>query len=201
MRWSLVLVASFVLTSLACGHEPANDWPRWRGPNADGIADERKVPIRWSQTENIRWSVKLPGWGTSSPVVHGDRVFVTSHLKDKKSLLTLCFDRNSGQELWRHDFGFGVDQHTHEKSNLAVNTPAATEEAVYGNVVTGYTGTVRFSSRDNRATLPANYTFTPANSGVHTFTGLILRKKGMQTITITDTHNSALTGSDIVDVL
>jgi hypothetical protein len=76
-----------------------------------------------------------------------------------------------------------------------------TVEDAYGNVVTGYTGTIRFSSRDNRATLPANYTFTPANSGVHTFTGLILRKKGMQTITITDTHNSALTGSDIVDVL
>jgi outer membrane protein assembly factor BamB len=66
-----------------------------------------------------------------SPVVYGDRVFVTSHIKDKKSLLTLCFDRNSGKELWRHDFGFGVDQGTHEKSNLAVNTPAVTEDAVY----------------------------------------------------------------------
>jgi hypothetical protein len=76
-----------------------------------------------------------------------------------------------------------------------------TVEDAYGNVVTGYTGTVHFSSTDNRATLPASYTFTPADSGVHRFTGLILRKKGKQTITITDTHNSALTGSDIVDVL
>src|ERR1700720_3860132 len=91
---------------------PNADWPRWRGPNADGVADGRKLPIRWSQTENVRWSVKLPGWGTSSPVVFGDRVFITSHRKDEKSLLTLCFDRNSGKELWRHDFGFGVDQRT-----------------------------------------------------------------------------------------
>jgi hypothetical protein len=53
--------------------------------------------------------VKLPGWGTSSPVVYGDRVFVTSHIKDKKSLLTLCIDRNSGKELWRHDFGLTGD--------------------------------------------------------------------------------------------
>jgi outer membrane protein assembly factor BamB len=75
--------------------------------------------------------VKLPGWGTSSPVVYGDLMFVTSHLKDQKSLLTLCFDRKNGKELWRHDFGFGVDQRTHEKSNLAVNTPAVTQDAVY----------------------------------------------------------------------
>ena len=131
MRWAFVLVASFVLNPLAFGEAPASDWPRWRGPNADGVADGRKLSIRWSQTENVRWSVKLPGWGTSSPVVRGDRVFVTTHLKAEKSLLTLCFDRKSGKELWRHDFGFGVDQHTHEKSNLAVNTPAATEDAVY----------------------------------------------------------------------
>src|SRR4029450_13610711 len=107
------------------------DWPRWRGPNADGVADGQSLPTQWSKTENIRWSVKLPGWGTSSPVVYGDRVFVTSHLKDKKSLLTLCFDRGTGKEIWRHDFGFGVDQRTHEKSSLAVNTPAITKEAVY----------------------------------------------------------------------
>lgn len=118
-------------SSSAFAQEPSADWPRWRGPNADGVADGRKLPIRWSKSENIRWSVKLPGWGTSSPVVYIDRVFVTTHLKDKKSLLTLCFDRKDGKELWRHDFGFGVDQRTHEKSNLAVNTPAVTADALY----------------------------------------------------------------------
>jgi hypothetical protein len=74
-----------------------------------------------------------------------------------------------------------------------------TVEDAYGNVVTGYTGTVHFSSTDNKATLPANYTFTAADKGVHTFTGLILPKKGKQTITVRDTQNSSLTGSDIVD--
>jgi hypothetical protein len=49
----------------------------------------------------------------------------------QKSLLTLCFDRERGEELWRHDFGLGVDQPTHEKSNLAVNTPAVTPDALY----------------------------------------------------------------------
>lgn len=111
----------------------STDWPRWRGPNADGVADGRTLPTKWSQTENIRWSVKLPGWGTSSPVVYRNSVFITSEANDsgKKSLLTLCFDRQTGKELWRHDFGFGVDQRTHEKSNLATNTPAVTDDAVY----------------------------------------------------------------------
>jgi outer membrane protein assembly factor BamB len=60
-------------------------------------------------------------------------VFITSEVEErgKKSLLTLCYDRKDGKELWRHDFGFGVNQRTHAKSNLAVNTPAVTEDAVY----------------------------------------------------------------------
>jgi outer membrane protein assembly factor BamB len=107
------------------------------------VANGRNLPIRWSKTENVRWSVKLPGWGTSSPVVYRDKVFVTSHLTDKKSLLTLCFDRGTGKELWRHDFGFGVDQRTHEKSNLVVNTPAVTKDAVY--VAFGNSDIARYS--------------------------------------------------------
>jgi hypothetical protein len=70
----------------------------------------------------------------------------------------------------------------------------------YGNVVTDYTGTIHFKSTDKTATLPANYTFTAADKGVHTFTGLVLRKKGKQTITVTDTVNSLLTGSVIENV-
>lgn len=109
------------------------DWPQWRGKNADGVSDGGNLPTHWSQVENVRWSAKLPGWGTSSPVVYGDRLFVTSQVEQdgRKSLLTLCFRRDTGKELWRHDFGMGVDQQTHQKSNLAVNTPAVTEDAVY----------------------------------------------------------------------
>lgn len=125
------LPATFGLTANAA-RGPAN-WPRWRGPNADGVADGGSLPTQWSQTENVRWAVELPGWGTSSPVIYGDRLFVTSEAPqgDAKSLLTLCFHRDTGRELWRHAFGLGVDQRTHEKSNLAVNTPAVTEDAVY----------------------------------------------------------------------
>jgi hypothetical protein len=71
----------------------------------------------------------------------------------------------------------------------------------YGNVATGYTGTVYFKSSDGTATLPAKYTFTAADQGVHTFTGLKLKKKGTQTITVIDTLNSTITGSLFVSVV
>jgi hypothetical protein len=76
-----------------------------------------------------------------------------------------------------------------------------TVEDAYGNVVTGYTGTVRFSRSDSTATLPANFTFTAADDGVYTFANaFILKKKGTQTITVTDTKNSALTATDSISV-
>lgn len=131
----LISSAAAVCAGEATAHSaPAGvDWPRWRGPDANGVADGQDLPIHWSRTDNVVWSAALPGWGTSSPVVYGERVFVTSQSEadGAKSLLTLCFDRSTGAELWRHDFGFGFDQHTHEKSNLAAGTPAATADAVY----------------------------------------------------------------------
>lgn len=136
-RLLYLLLMVLVCPAPAMAEDPKNDWPQFRGPNADGVADGRNLPIHWShskqtkKTKNIVWSAELPGWGNSSPVVHGDRVFVTSHVKEPKSLLTLCFDKNTGKELWRHDFGFGVEQNTHAKSSLAVNTPSVTSDAVY----------------------------------------------------------------------
>jgi probable HAF family extracellular repeat protein len=72
---------------------------------------------------------------------------------------------------------------------------------VNGHVATGYTGTVLFSRSDGTATLPRNYTFTAADAGVHTFTGVILRKKGKQTITVIDALNSALATTDSITVV
>ncbi len=98
----------------------ATDWPRWRGPNADGVGRGQNLPLQWSRTENVRWSATLPGWGTGSPVVYGDRVFVTSQAQEgeKKSLLTLCFHRRTGEQLWFHDFGLGTDQRTMKSPTL-----------------------------------------------------------------------------------
>ncbi len=131
-RVVLLLLAWSVTATTAFSQDSQNDWPQFRGPKADGVADGRNLPIQWNKDKNILWSAELPGWGNSSPVVYGDRVFVTTHVKKpQKALLTLCFDKNTGKELWRHDFGFGVDQNTHVKSSLAVNTPSVTSDALY----------------------------------------------------------------------
>jgi hypothetical protein len=76
-----------------------------------------------------------------------------------------------------------------------------TVEDAYGNVVTGYLGTIQFSSSDSSATLPANYTFTASDAGVHTFTSVfVLRTRGNQRLTATDTQNSSLTATDTITV-
>ena len=56
----------------------ASDWPRFHGPDGNGISpDTQPVPLKWSDTENLKWKCKLPGPGSSSPIVVGQRVFVT----------------------------------------------------------------------------------------------------------------------------
>jgi hypothetical protein len=70
----------------------------------------------------------------------------------------------------------------------------------YGNVATGYRGTVHFTSSDSRATLPHNYAFTTGDNGVHTFTGVKLRTRGLQTITAIDTAFGSITGSLAIEV-
>jgi len=58
----------------------ADDWPQWRGPGASGVAPDRTLPTRWSATENIAWKAPIAGVGVSTPIVSGDRVFVTSQI-------------------------------------------------------------------------------------------------------------------------
>jgi parallel beta-helix repeat protein len=80
------------------------------------------------------------------------------------------------------------------KHGVAFSLTLTVQDA-YGNIVTGYVGTVKFTSSDGTAILPANYTFTNTDQGVHTFTGLVLKKTSKQTITLTDKQNSSLTGT------
>jgi len=84
-------------------------------------------------------------------------------------------------------------------ANAAFSVTATVVDA-YGNIVTGYRGTLSFGSSDAMANLPKKYTFTAADQGVHAFTNLRLKKKGKQTVTVTDTLDGSLTASVIIDV-
>ena len=72
----LVLVSFVLVVPLAA----SSDWPQWRGPSSTGISPESALPVTWSATENIAWKARLEGLGTSSPIVSGDTVFVTSQI-------------------------------------------------------------------------------------------------------------------------
>src|SRR5437868_10996962 len=64
-------------TPAACAPPPDN-WPQWRGPLANGVSPRANPPIHWSETNNVRWKIALPGKGHSSPIVFGDSVYVLS---------------------------------------------------------------------------------------------------------------------------
>ena len=76
----------------------AENWPNWRGPNGDGVSTEKGLPTTWSETKNIAWKLPLPGKGSSTPVVWGDRIFLTSG--ENKELLLLCVS-TAGKLLWK----------------------------------------------------------------------------------------------------
>src|SRR5262245_26531428 len=73
MRPSLLLLTLLVLGSSSRAH----NWPAWRGPTGQGTSAETNLPVTWSATENVKWKVPLPDEGNSTPVVWGDRVFLT----------------------------------------------------------------------------------------------------------------------------
>src|SRR5262245_22464611 len=81
-RWSLLLC--FTLAFLA---RPAHagDWPQFRGPGGTGVSAETKLPAEWDAKKNIAWKIKLPGYGWSSPIVWGDKVFVTTAVSNKQA--------------------------------------------------------------------------------------------------------------------
>jgi outer membrane protein assembly factor BamB len=97
---SLVLVCAGLAAS-------AGDWPHWRGPNFDGSAPEEKLPARFSRTEGVAWTAPMPGEAASTPVISGDRVFVSSADAATRSLLAICMDRKTGKEQWRHTIAEG----------------------------------------------------------------------------------------------
>jgi outer membrane protein assembly factor BamB len=77
----------------------AADWTQFRGPGGSGVADDQQPPVKFGPKENLAWKVAVPP-GASSPIVVGDRIFLTAFEEEK--LLTLCYSRIDGKELWRN---------------------------------------------------------------------------------------------------
>jgi outer membrane protein assembly factor BamB len=97
---AVVALALALVLGLWPGTAPAADWSRFRGPNGDGVADAPRLPTLVSPGANVAWKKTVPA-GYSSPVLFGDRLFLTA--EEEGRLLTLCLRRSDGQELWRRE--------------------------------------------------------------------------------------------------
>jgi outer membrane protein assembly factor BamB len=76
-------------------------WPHWRGPNANGGVTSGHPPVKWNAS-NVIWKVALPGKGTSTPIVHQDRIYVTSPAEGQDALLAFDF---TGRSVWQVKLG------------------------------------------------------------------------------------------------
>jgi hypothetical protein len=120
------------------GSTPAADWPQFRGPNMAGMAAEAKLPDHWGPTENLAWKVPLPGRGVSSPVVVGDRVFITaSSGLNQTRLHLMCFAAGRGEKLWERQFWATGPTNCHPKTSMAGPTPVVDGDRLFALFATG----------------------------------------------------------------
>ncbi len=152
-RSSLALSVSLILVASATANE---NWPQWRGPEGNGTSDSKNLPTSWSTNKNISWQTELPSWSGSTPIISGDKIFLTSPSKTdpnapaKRSggggggsygvsdpggdtLLLLCLSRKDGKILWQKELENGNE--LHRKGNNTSPSPVTDGKTVW--VVTG----------------------------------------------------------------
>jgi outer membrane protein assembly factor BamB len=143
IRPSLVLPAALCLVITVAR---AGDWPEFRGPTGQGIADGA-LPVEWGTDKNVDWKRELPGAGWSSPVVVAGRIYLTAAVPVKdgrpreQSLQALCLDAKTGKTLWAKEV-FRQDANAptpHSKNSHASPTPLVYDDRLY--VHFGHQGT------------------------------------------------------------
>ena len=132
MRYFIALV--FVVSNSVQGGRAA-DWPCWRGPDGLGVSLETNLPIEWDRDKNIAWRTEIPGRGASSPIVVGDRVYITTQTEEL-GLHLLSLDRATGHVVWDREIGRGK-LHANGLHNMATPTPVSNGEFVWAMFGTG----------------------------------------------------------------
>jgi outer membrane protein assembly factor BamB len=128
-RLTLVLT---LLTRLLAPAAAAEDWPQFRGPDGQGHATATGLPSTWSETQNIRWKVPVPGLGWSSPVVSAGQIWLTTAIDAEQSLRAICLDGETGSVLHdvevfrKQDLGRIANKNSH-----ASPTPVVDGQHVY----------------------------------------------------------------------
>lgn len=153
----LLYTVSIMAASVCHAQSIADNWHQWRGPENNGVSRTAKPPLEWSENTNVAWKVEIEGRGTSSPIVWGDQVFVSSavntgqvdpsrpkpedqpervfgikHPNTGYQLIVLCFDRKSGKELWRSVAKTLVPHEGHHRdASFASASPFCDGERIY----------------------------------------------------------------------
>ena len=123
-----LLVLIWVATTAAAS---AEHWPQWRGPLLNGVSREMGLPLRWSPTENVAWKLAMPDLSGATPIVWGDRVFLT--VAEGGQLFLWAVDRANGSVAWKRPLGGG--DHRMRKQNMSSPSPVTDGRSVW--VMTG----------------------------------------------------------------
>jgi outer membrane protein assembly factor BamB len=108
------------------------DWPQFRGPTGQGVSAERNLPLSWSETKNVRWKVAIPGRGWSSPVIQGDRLWLTTATEEGRSLRAIAVDVNTGAIQQNVEvFNLKSPKLMNQKNSFASPTPVIDGDRVY----------------------------------------------------------------------
>lgn len=164
MKQVSMMYLTIALAVSLLGLSNADDWSRFRGPNGSGFnPDGTPVPVTWSDSENLKWKAPLPGPGSSSPIVVGQRVFVTCWTGygtdrgdpgDQENLkrVLICIDRNTGQTMWSKETDAVLPEDAYRgmftQHGYASHTPVSDGERVY--VFFGKTGVLAYDLEGNK---------------------------------------------------
>jgi outer membrane protein assembly factor BamB len=122
-------VASAAAPTSTLGSPAGNNWPRWRGPLENGHTTETGLPVSWTDAD-LAWKTDLPGSGQSTPVVWGDRIFLTTALEGGKERVVLGLDRHTGKILWQQSAWKGEPEKVHIMNGWASSTCVTDGEIV-----------------------------------------------------------------------
>ena len=150
----LTTIITIAITVLFLRPAQAEDWGQFRGPNAQGISQDKNIPVKWSAETNLQWKLALPGGGFSSPIVVGDKVIVTcySAAGDDLSKLKrhlLCITRSDGKIAWKKTIPSTATERQPPgfapRHGFASHTPVSDGKAIY--VLFGNTGVIAFDMK------------------------------------------------------
>ena len=149
-RLAIMAGAALAAAPLARGE----NWPAFRGPAGQGISGEKNLPLKWDKNQNLLWSTAIDGVSWSTPIVWGDRVFLTTATDEGKSCRMLALDAASGKIVWDREVFKQVPRKKETRNSYATPTPVTDGKLVYavfsdgGFAALDFSGKVAWTNRD-----------------------------------------------------